>query len=139
MWSSREWTLPWYFRDSGHRVAYQEGSSLYSDGSGSRLGSEDMSTYPGSGPSSLEVKPLHPALFFITSTVATMLLELCCLEEEEDSVDPPTLRVQASLYRQGPGYIVWSGCPAVGSVVAITLAWAPLSLLLLCGADRFIK
>jgi hypothetical protein len=60
--------MSWYFRDSSHRVASREGSSEYSDGSSSRLGSDDTSTYPGSGPSSPEVKPLHPALFFITIT-----------------------------------------------------------------------
>jgi hypothetical protein len=41
-------------------------------------------TYPGSGPSSLEVKPLRTALVFIINTWwLTVLLELCCLEEEE--------------------------------------------------------
>jgi hypothetical protein len=52
-----------------------------------------------------------------------MLLELCCLEEEEEEVfHPPTLRVHAPLYRQGPGYKVASGCPAAGFFVAAALA-----------------
>jgi hypothetical protein len=33
-----------------------------------------------------------------------MLLELFGLEEEEEARISPMLRVQASLYRQGPGY-----------------------------------
>jgi hypothetical protein len=53
----------------------------------------------------LEVKPLLPALVFILSTQwLIVLLELCCLEEEEEGFDLPTLRVQAPLYRRGPSY-----------------------------------
>jgi hypothetical protein len=44
----------------------------------------DTSVYPGSGPSTSEVKPLLPALFCIISTMVTMLLELFGLEEEEE-------------------------------------------------------
>jgi hypothetical protein len=43
------------------------------------------------------------------------------------SVRSPTLRVQAYLYRQEPGYIMSSGCPAAGFPVAAALACAPLS------------
>jgi hypothetical protein len=81
------------------------------DGFGSRLGSYDTSTYPGLGPSTPEVKALLPALLFILRTRwLTRLLELYCLEVEEEEFDPPTLRVQAPLYRQGPGYSLASGC-----------------------------
>jgi hypothetical protein len=98
------------------------------DGSGSRLGSYDMSTYPGSGPSSPEVKPLLLALVFILSTRwLTRLLELYCLEVEEEVSDLPILRVQAPLYRQGPSYSLASGCLATGSPVAVVLAWVPPS------------
>jgi hypothetical protein len=38
-----------------------------------------------------------------------MFLELFGLEEEEEERDPPRLRVQAPLYRQGPGYRLGSG------------------------------
>jgi hypothetical protein len=73
---------------------------MCNDGSGSRLGSYDTRTYPGSGPSTPEVKPLLPALVFILSTRwLTRLLELYCLEVEEEEFDLPTLRVQAPLYR----------------------------------------
>jgi hypothetical protein len=44
----------------------------------------DTSVYPGSGPFTLEVKPLLPSLFRIISTVVTTLLELFGLEEEEE-------------------------------------------------------
>jgi hypothetical protein len=98
------------------------------NGSGSRLDSYDTSTYPGSGPSTPEVKPLLPALLFILSTRwLTRLLELYCLEIEEEVFDLPTLRVEAPLYRQGLGYSLVSGCPAAGSSVAAVLTWAPLS------------
>jgi hypothetical protein len=36
--------------------------------------------------------------------VATRLLELYCLEVEEEEFDLPSLRVQAPLYRRWPGY-----------------------------------
>jgi hypothetical protein len=99
---------------------------MCNDGSGSRLGSYDTSTYPGSWPSSPEVKPLLLALVFILSTWwLTRLLELYCLEVEEEVYDLPILKIQAPLYRQGPGYSLASGCPAVGSLVAAVLAWAP--------------
>jgi hypothetical protein len=81
------------------------------DGFGSRLGSYDTSTYPGSRPSTPEVKPLLPATLFILSTRWLIrLLELYYLEVEEEVFDLPTLRVQAPLYRQGPGYSLVSGC-----------------------------
>jgi hypothetical protein len=69
------------------------------------LGSDDTSTYPGSGPSTPEVKPLFPSLVFILSTGwLTVLLGLYCLEEEEEGFDLPTPRVQVPLYRRGSGY-----------------------------------
>jgi hypothetical protein len=95
------------------------------DGSGSRLGSYDTSMYPGLGPSSLKVKSLLPALVFILSTQwLTRLLELYCLEVEEEVSNLPTLRVQAPLYSRGPGYsfIIW----LPGSSMAAVWAWAPL-------------
>jgi hypothetical protein len=89
------------------------------DGFGLRLGSYDTSMYPGLGPSTPEVKPLLPALLFILSTWwLRRLLEPYCLEVEEEVFDLSTLRVQAPIYRQGPGYSLMSGCPAVGSSVA---------------------
>jgi hypothetical protein len=98
------------------------------DGFGSRLGSYDTSTYPGSGPSTLEVKPLLPALLFILSTRwLPRLLELYCLEVEEEVFDLSTLRVQDLLYRQGTGYSLMSRCPAAGCSVVAVLTWAPSS------------
>jgi hypothetical protein len=101
---------------------------MCNDGSGLRLGSYNTSTYAGSGPSTPEVKPLLPALLFILCTWwLTRLLELYCLEVEEEEFNPPTLMVQVPLYRQGPGYSLASGCPAAGSPMAAVLAWAPPS------------
>jgi hypothetical protein len=48
----------------------------------------DTSVYLGSGPSTLEIKPLLPAMFRIISTVVTTLLELFGLEEEEEDWIP---------------------------------------------------
>jgi hypothetical protein len=94
-------------------------------GSGSILRSNDTSTYPGSGPSTPEVKPLLPALLFILCTRwLTRLLELYCLEVEGEEFDLSILRVHAPLYRQGPGYSLVSGYPIAGSPVAMVLAWA---------------
>jgi hypothetical protein len=113
---------------------------MCNDESGSRLGSYDTSTYPGSGPSMTEIKPLLPALLFILCTWwLTRLLELYCLEVEEKEFDLSILRVQAPLYRQGPGYSLASGCPAVGSPVAAVLAWAPPSFGPLPGRRPFYK
>jgi hypothetical protein len=62
---------------------------MCNDGSDSRLGSYDTSMYPGSGRSMPEVKPLLPALLFILCTWwLTRLLELYCLEVEEEEFDP---------------------------------------------------
>jgi hypothetical protein len=57
-----------------------------------------------------------------------MLFELYCLEEEEEESDIHILRVQAPLYRRGPGYKISSGCLAAGFSVATVLAWVPLLL-----------
>jgi hypothetical protein len=121
------WYMSLYFDDSSHRdglskelVGEQRWVPL-------GIGQWRHDTYPGSGPSSLEVKTLRPALVFIISTRwLTVLLELCCLEEEDEVFDPPILRVQAPLYRQGPGYKVSSGCPAAGFSVVVALAQVPL-------------
>jgi hypothetical protein len=73
----------------------------------------DTSVYPSSRPSMPEVTPLLPALLSIISTVVTTLLELFGLEEEEeDGLDPPRLRVQTPLYRQGSGYRLGGRLPA---------------------------
>jgi hypothetical protein len=74
-----------------------------------------------------EVKPLFLALVFILSTWwLTVLLELYCLEEQEEGFDHPTQRAQAPIYRQGPGYSKSSGCPAASFPVAAALAWVLL-------------
>jgi hypothetical protein len=84
--------------------------------------------YLGSGPSTPEVTPLLPTLLFILSTWwLTRLIELYCLEIEEEEFNLPTLRVQAPLYRQGPGYSLVFGGPAAGSSMAAVLTWAPPS------------
>jgi hypothetical protein len=110
------------------------------DGSVSRLGSYDTSTYLGSGPSTPEVKPqLHALLFILSTQWLTRLLELYCLEVEEEVFDLPTLRVQAPLYRQGPGYSLVFGCPATGSYMATVLTWASPSFGPLSGRRLLYK
>jgi hypothetical protein len=79
-------------------------------------------------------------LSLILSTLwLTVLLELSCLEEEEEGFDPPTLRVQALLYRPGPGYSMLSRCLAAGSPMAAALAWVPLSSVPLPGRRLLYK
>jgi hypothetical protein len=109
---------------------------MCNDGSGSRLGSYDTSTYPGSGPSSSEVKPLLHALVFILSTRwLTRLLEMYFLEVEEEVSDLPILRVHDPLYRRGPGYSLVSGCRlprgcglGMGPTALYPSAWAQAAL-----------
>jgi hypothetical protein len=74
----------WEFRDSSHGDALTEG--LDGVRHRVRLGIVlwDTTVYPGSGPSTPEVKPLLLALFIIIFTEITMLLELFGLEEEEE-------------------------------------------------------
>jgi uncharacterized protein (TIGR03382 family) len=54
-------------------------------------------------------------------------------------VRSPTLRVQAPLYRQGPGYSMSSGCSAAGFPVAAALAWALLLSAPLSGRKLLYK
>jgi hypothetical protein len=75
------------------------------DGSGLRLCNLDTSSLPrfralhagGNTPTSCLVSYSH-------HTVATTLLELFGLEEEEEGSDLSRLRVQTPLYRQGSSY-----------------------------------
>jgi hypothetical protein len=68
--------LSWEFRDSSHGDGLTEGLDGGDDGSGSGLCQRRHLGYPGSGPSTPEVKPLLPACFLISFTVVTVLLEL---------------------------------------------------------------
>jgi hypothetical protein len=55
-----------------------------------------------------------------------MLLELFELEEEEEDPVSPMLRVQAPLYRRGPGYRLGSdsaGCRLLGGGVLGVILW----------------
>jgi hypothetical protein len=69
-------TLSWEFRDSSHGDGLTEGLDGGDDGSSSGLCQRRHLGYPGSGPSTPEVKPLLPACFLISFTVVTVLLEL---------------------------------------------------------------
>jgi hypothetical protein len=92
----------------------------------------DTSVYHGSWPSTPEVTPLLPALLSIISTVVTTLLELFGLEEEEeDGSDPPRLRVQTPLYRQGSGYRLGGrlpGCRLPHGCILGVILWPPLTV-----------
>jgi hypothetical protein len=55
-----------------------------------------------------------------------VLLELFGLEEEEEDRISPRLRVQAPLYRRGPGYRLGSvsaGCRLLGGGVLDVIFW----------------
>jgi hypothetical protein len=60
--------LSWYFDDSSHRDGLSTGLVGVQRRVRLGIGQWQHITYPGSGPSSPEVKPLRPALVFITST-----------------------------------------------------------------------
>jgi hypothetical protein len=59
--------LSWEFRDSSHGDGLTEGLDGGDDGSGSGLCQRRHLGYPGSGPSTPEVKPLLPACFLLSS------------------------------------------------------------------------
>jgi hypothetical protein len=71
-------------------VAYRRGSTVVTMGPARDCAHGDTSVYLGSGPSRVEVKPLLPACFILSYTVAIIvLLELFGLEEEEeDRISP---------------------------------------------------
>jgi hypothetical protein len=108
------YTLSWYFGDSSHGDGLTEGL----DDVQRRvrleivlLGHQRLPRFralhsEGNTPTSCLVS-------YSQHTVATRLLELYCLEVEEEEFYLPSLRVQAPLYRRGPGYRlgVWlPGC-----------------------------
>jgi hypothetical protein len=79
-----------------------------------------------------EVKPLLPALFCISFTEVTTLLELFGLEVEEEGSGPPSLRVQTHLYRQGSGYRLGGqlpSCRLLRGCVLVVILWALTPLL----------
>jgi hypothetical protein len=96
--------VSWEFRDSSHGKAYWRGSTLVTMGPARDRANRDTSIYPGSGPSWLEVNPYFSLLCIDWVVTITVLLKLFRLEEEEEDRISPMLRVQAPLYRRGPGY-----------------------------------
>jgi hypothetical protein len=99
------------------------------DGSISRLCNENTSDLPrfraihagGKTPTSCLVS-------YSQHTVATRLLELFGLEKEEDRSDLPSLRVQAPIYRQGPGYRLGGRLPGCRLLRGRGLDVAPADL-----------
>jgi hypothetical protein len=71
--------------------------------------------------------------------VATRLLELFGLEVEEEGSDLPSLRVQAPLYRRGPGYKLGGRLPGCRLLCGHGLDVAPPSSCSLPDAGNFIK
>jgi hypothetical protein len=59
--------MSWEFRDSSHGDGLMEGLDGGDDGSGLGLCQRRHLGYPGSGPSTPEVKPLLPAYFLLSS------------------------------------------------------------------------
>jgi hypothetical protein len=110
------------------------------DGFGSRLCNLDTSGLPrfralharGNTPTSCLVS-------YSQHIVATTLLELFGLEEEEEGSDPPSLRVQAPLYRRGPGYRLGVWLPGCRLLRGHGLGMGPSSLTPLSDDGNFIK
>jgi hypothetical protein len=71
--------------------------------------------------------------------VATRLLELFGLEEEEEGLDLPSLRVQTPLYRRGSGYRLGGQLPGYRLLRGRDLDMAPPSSSSLPDAGNFIK
>jgi hypothetical protein len=99
------------------------------DGFGSRLCNENTSDLPrfralhagGKTPTSCIVS-------YSQHTVATRLLELFGLEEEENISNLPSLRVQAPLYGQGHGYRLGGRLPGCRFLRGRSLDVAPADL-----------
>jgi hypothetical protein len=110
------------------------------NGSGSRLCNYDTNNLPrfralhagGNTPTSCLVS-------YSQHTVATSLLELFGLEVEEEGSDLPSLRVQAPLYRRGPGYRLGGRLPGCRLLRGRDLDVASPSTGSLPGAGNFIK
>jgi hypothetical protein len=110
------------------------------DGSGSRLCNLDTSGLSrfralhtgGNTPTSCLVS-------YSQHTVATMLLELFSLEEKEEGSDLPSLRVQAPLYRRGPGYRLGVRLPGCRLLRGCGLGVGPSFLTPLSDDGNFIK
>jgi hypothetical protein len=71
--------------------------------------------------------------------VATRLLELYCLDVEEEEFDLPSLRVQAPLYRRGLGYNLGVRLPGCRLLRGRGLDVGPPSSALCRDAGNFIK
>jgi hypothetical protein len=71
--------------------------------------------------------------------VATTLLELLGLEEEEEGLDLPSLRVQTPLYRRGSGYRLGGRLPGCRLLRGRGLGVAPSSSNSLSGDENLIK
>jgi hypothetical protein len=106
-------------------MAYRRGSTVVTMGPAQDCANGGTSVTQVQGPRGGGRTPTS-CLLSIIFTVVTTLLELFDLEEEEeDGSDPPRLKVQTPLYRQGSGYRLGGrlpGCPAAGSSVAMSSA-----------------
>jgi hypothetical protein len=71
--------------------------------------------------------------------VPTRLIELYCLEVEEDELNLPSLRVQAPLSRRGPGYRLGGRLPGCRLLRGRGLHVTPPSSGSLSDAGNFIK
>jgi hypothetical protein len=122
--------LSWYFGDSSHGDGLTKGL----DGVQRRvrleivlLGHQRLPRFRAlhSGGNT----PTSCPFSYSQHTVATRLLELYCLEVEEEELDLPSLRVQAPLYRWGPDYrlgVRLPGCQLLrgrGLDVGPTVLW----------------
>jgi hypothetical protein len=96
--------LSWEFGDSSHGDGLTEGLDDGDDGSGSGLCQQRHLGYPGSGPSTSEVKPLLPACFLLA--LQWLQCSSSCLSRggRRKRIRSPRLRVQTPLYRRGSGY-----------------------------------
>jgi hypothetical protein len=96
--------VSWEFRDSIHGDGLTEGLDGGDNGSGSELCQRRHLGYPGSGPSTLEVKPLLPACFLLASQWLQCSSSCSSRGGRRRRIRSPRLRAQTPLYRQGSGY-----------------------------------
>jgi hypothetical protein len=87
-------------------------------------------SYPGSGPSTPEVKPLLPAYFLLASQWLQRSSSFSSRGGRRRRIRSPRLRAHTPLYRQGSGYKLGGRLPGCRLLAAASSAWSsgpPLS------------
>jgi hypothetical protein len=114
--------LSWEFGDSSHGDGLMEGFDDGDDGSSSGLCQRRHLGYPGSGPSTPEVKPLLPACFLLALPWLQCSSSCSSRGGRRRRIPSPRLRVQTPLYRRGSDYRLGGRLPGCRLLAAASSA-----------------